>query len=104
MTRAECIWCGYPEGTTKSGLLWIHRKCFEEITDCCGDIKVAIEFAKGERPRIKANGDREGYEALEKYLIEMQAFRQKFTRTVALIQKLSQCNDNNNINEVKKNE
>lgn len=88
MTRAECIWCGDPEGTTKNGLLWIHRRCFEEITDCCGDIKAAVEFAKGERPRVLANGDNQGHEAIEKYLICMQEFRQKYTNTVALIKKL----------------
>jgi len=88
MVRAECIWCGDPQGTTKNGLLWIHRKCFEEITDCCSDIKAAVEFAKGERPRVLANGDKQGYEAIEQFLVEMQAFRKKYACTVALIKKL----------------
>jgi hypothetical protein len=93
MVRAECIWCGDPDGTTKHGLLWIHRTCFEEITDCCQDIKAVVEFAKGERPRILANGDKEGYEALEKYLIEMQAFRQRYDNVAALLKKLSFVDD-----------
>lgn len=97
MVRAECIWCGDPEGTTKNGLLWIHRKCFEEITDRNNDIEAAIEFAKGERPRVKANGDKQGHEALEKFLIEMQEFRQKYDSTVLLIKKLQ----NNPIQEQK---
>lgn len=89
MVKAECIWCEDPVSTPKHGLLWIHRKCFQEITDCCCDIKVAIEFARGERPRIKANGDKEGYEALEKFLVEMQSFRAKWERAEALIKKLT---------------
>jgi hypothetical protein len=88
MVRAECIWCGDPEGTTKHGLLWIHRHCFEEISDRNSDIKAAIEFAKGERPRVLANGDKQGYEAIEQFLVEMQVFRKKYAGTVALIKKL----------------
>jgi hypothetical protein len=89
MVRAECIWCGDPTSTPKHGLLWIHRKCFEEITDCCGDIKAAMEFVRGERPRVLANGDKKGHEAIEKYLIEMQDFRQRWTHVEALIKKLT---------------
>lgn len=93
MVRAECIWCGDPEGTTKSGLLWIHRKCFEEITDRNSDIEAAVEFAKGERPRVLANGDKQGHEAIERFLVEMQEFRQKYVNTVALIKKLSNVSE-----------
>ncbi len=88
MPKAECWWCGDPQSIAKHGMIYLHQKCFDEITDANGDIEAAMEFARGERPRVLANGDKQGYEALEKYLVEMQSFRRRFENTKALIQKL----------------
>lgn len=87
--KAECWWCGDPTGIAKHGMIYLHKDCFEEITDVAGNIEYCVKYANGELPKFKANGDREGYENFTKFLTAMLDFQRRWKNTEALIKKLS---------------
>jgi len=87
--KAECWWCGDPQGIAKHGMIYLHRKCFDAITDHNDDLEYCVKYAKGELPKFKANGDREGYESFKAFLISMHDFRRRWKNTENLIAKLT---------------
>jgi hypothetical protein len=87
--KAECWWCGDPTGIAKHGMIYLHQKCFDEITDNNDNIEYCVKYAKGELPKFKENGDREGYESFTKFLISVQDFQRRWKNTTELIKKLS---------------
>lgn len=90
--KAECWWCGDPEGIAKHGMIYLHPKCFNEITDMNDKIEYAVKYAKGEMPRVLANGDKQGYKSLEKFLIAIDDFSRRWENTEKLIKSLTNPN------------
>ena len=88
--KAECWWCGCPSTIAKHGMIYLHPACFNEIVDAADDIEVAVEYAKGLRPKVKKNDDVVGYASLVQYLVEMQSFRHKFAKVVEQMKILEQ--------------
>ena len=86
--RAECFYCGNPTFIAKHGLIYLHKECFEEITDTQGQIEFCVKYVKGELPKFMANGDRIGYESFEKFLISMQDFQKRWKHTTKIIKML----------------
>ena len=87
--KAECWYCGCPSGIAKHGMIYLHQKCFEEITDMNDKIEFAVKYAKGEMPRVLANGNRQGYESFERFLVAMDDFQRRWKNTTELIKKLT---------------
>jgi hypothetical protein len=86
--KAWCIWCedgeNYPKSFAKNNMLWIHEKCFNEITDMRSKIDGVREFMEGKRPYK----NRSDYETVEKFLSEMGSFAKRFDNSAALIKSL----------------
>lgn len=91
--KAECWWCGDPEGIASHGMIYLHQKCFDKITDMNDKIEYAVKYAKGEMPRVLANGDKQGYASIEKFLVAMDDFHRRWENTTKLIASLTKsCN------------
>jgi len=86
--KAWCIWCEDGEQQPKSGMVWIHAKCFQELMDIHRDIEEVKKYMKGEMPRIMASGDRQGYESVERFLIAMDDFRRRWANSMEYIAKI----------------
>lgn len=90
MPKVECYYCGDPTFIAKHGMIYLHVKCFEEITDMNSQIEYCIKYAKGELPKFRENGDRIGYESFRQFLISMQDFQRRWKNSSELIKKLQQ--------------
>ena len=82
-----CIWCETRTCKPPKGKFWIHEKCFFELDDVRNKIKTVEKYLKGELPRIKENGDMQGYESVEKFLVSMDDFNRRWTNLTKLIEK-----------------
>jgi len=82
-----CIWCETRNRKPPKGKFWIHEKCFFELDDTRNKIKTVEKYLKGELPRILENGDKRGYESVEKFLVSMDDFNRKWTNLMELIEK-----------------
>jgi len=87
--KAQCIWCEDSDSQGPRGLYYIHQKCFFEISDMNSSIEYAMKYAKGELPKIKANGDQEGYDNFAKWLQAMSTFQKQWAGVAEKIKKLS---------------
>ena len=76
MTKAWCIWCEMGP-MPPHGYYWIHPECFETMHDIGSNIEMVEKYMKGEMPRILANGNRQGYESVERFLVEMEDFNRR---------------------------
>jgi hypothetical protein len=86
--KAECWYCGNPQGIAKHGMIYLHQECFYEICDNNDNIEYCIKYAEGELPKYKENGDRIGYESFRNFLVSMQDFQKRWKNTTELIKKL----------------
>jgi hypothetical protein len=83
MTKAWCVWC-QTGSVPKTGYLWIHEKCANEIMDRSSDIKTIREILEGKHPRCAENpGDR--IAVVLKMVSDMEAFDQKWKNAMALL-------------------
>ena len=89
MTKAKCIWCEVPDSIAKHGMYYLHKECFEQITDMNDKIEFAVKYAKAEMPRVLASGNKQGYESFEKFLIGVDDFSRRWANTEKLIKELS---------------
>lgn len=87
--KAYCIWCENSDSRGPRGLFYIHQECFFKISDMNDSIKYAMKYAKGELPKLKANGDQEGYDNFAKWLEAMGAFQQQWVGVVEKIKRLT---------------
>ncbi len=90
--KAKCWYCEVPDGIAKHGMIYLHPKCFDEITDMNDKIEFAIKYAKGEMPRVLASGNKQGYESFEKFLVGVDDFSRRWANTEKLIKSLTNPN------------
>lgn len=86
--KAWCIWCEMGSTKPRDGMLWIHEHCFLELDDVRNRIKMVEKYLRGEMPRILKNGDKRGYESVEKFLVAMDDFNRRWNNSMKLIKEL----------------
>ena len=79
-----CIWCEMGS-MPKDGYVWIHEECFERMHNIGSNIEMVEKYMRGEMPRILANGNRQGYESVERFLVEMEDFDRRSSNVRRLI-------------------
>ena len=84
-----CIWCQMGS-MPKDGYVWIHEECFEKMHSIGSNIEMVEKYMKCEMPRIKSNGDRQGYESIEKFLVAMDDFNRRSRNIMKLIKSVRQ--------------
>ena len=88
--KAQCWWCEDGSNFGPRGMVYLHLKCFEEITDICKEIEYATKYAKGEMPRVLKSGNKQGYKYIERFLVACEDFKQTWNKRMEIIKTLTQ--------------
>jgi hypothetical protein len=86
MPKAQCWWCDTPTTNSmpKHGMIYLHKECFNEITDMNQSLESILQYMKGYRPKHEKD-----YPTIEVYIQEMKDFQRRWKNTQELIKKLS---------------
>ena len=84
MTKAWCIYCemGQMPG---HGYYWIHPECFERMEAIAEQVQTVNKYLKGELPKITAQGNKQGCDTVEQFLVDSYDFERRSRNVFKLI-------------------
>ncbi len=84
----HCVWCD-GEADFGKDMMYIHKKCYFELTDVASEIEGIKEFIEGKRPNKNLPDD-----TIEKFLERMEDFRVKWSNSMKLIKEITEQKSN----------